>query len=242
MGGAQSTNSSYLSQFSNADVSTNCSSRTVQTQEENQIALSSVNCGGNLSIGTQNSDSSTSCNNTLASAVAGKAVTMQEAKAVAGFMSTSPSKASNASTTEQTVKQTLAARCSNDVSQVLKGESYTLTDVNVAGACNIDTQENSTRFACIQNLTQNSDLSATVKQTAKAKSVGALGALLAILLICIVVFIGPEIGASFLIPKPHPDFEQNRLEKMGERCAKAKGDVAALKEQAAARAPASPAQ
>lgn len=238
MGGAQSTNSSYLSQFTNADVSTNCSSRTLQEQKDNVIQIGQMTCKGTMRIGVQDANSVVSCSNTLASSVAGKAMTMQDAKAVAGFMSTSSSKTSNANTTEQGVRQALAARCSNDVSQVLSGEQYQLTNVEVDGDCDFNTQQQSTSFACVQNATQNSDLTATVKQTAKSKSVGALGALLAILMICIVVFMGPEIAASFLIPKPHPDFQQNELDKMGQVCAKLKGDVSALKAEAEAAAPA----
>lgn len=235
MGGAQSTNSSYLSQFTNADVSTNCSSRTLQKQEANTVNVDGMKCNGKMNIGVEDASATVSCNNSLSSSVAGKAITMQDAKAVAGFMSTSSSKASNANTTEQGVRQALSARCSNDVTQVLKGENYTLQNLEIDGDCNLGVLQGSASFSCVQNATQNSDLTATVKQTAKAKSVGALGALLAILLICIVVFIGPEIGASFLIPKPHPDFEQNELDKMGQVCAKLKGEVSALKAEAGAR-------
>lgn len=232
MGATQSTNSSYLSQYASTTESSDCSAKVNQSIDNDNIVLSNIQCGGDINVGTQKVASNVNCQSDMNATIAAKAASMQSAKAVEGFLGVGSSKASNSVDLQQSMATHLAARCSADVNQEILNTPFTLSNIKAKGDCKILQQGADSKFACVHNAMSSIDMSATTQQKAIAKNQGALGALIMIFLICVAVFVLPEVGLSFLIPKAHKDFEGMQLNDMAQKCAQLKGKLAALKKGA----------
>lgn len=230
MGNAQASNSAYLSQYSQVQQSANCSQSIAQKIDGDKVVTGAIDCTGDVNIGTNsNPNAQAKCQNNLTAAIVAKSAMMQGATATAGFLSTSGSKSSNASDTQQAVSQQMQARCSQDINQQIGNESYNIASIKSKGDCNI--LSNSTvdaKFVCMQQVASNITQQASVKQTAKATSKGITGALWALAAVIIALFVLPEIAVSFLIPKASPDYEGVEITDLEIYCEQLKGQVQAL--------------
>ena len=231
--GATASNTAYLSQNVNVNISDKCSAQNVQTSKYNAYEIGTDDCKDSK-IGNQTMSAFVNCNNSQQSNVAAKAAVMQDAKAIASAMGIGKASSSNSSDIQQGINQQMSATCSGLYNQNVEFNLYKIGNIS-GDTCEIQDQVMNTQFSCQNSTASNITMSATTTQKAEAKQRSGLGIMIMMFLMAALMIFGPEMALTALIPKPGKHVPDTLVPDLEARVGELKGQVAAAEGMLRAR-------
>ena len=223
--GATASNTAYLSQNVNVNITDSCSAQNVQKSKNNTYNIEGIDCD-DTSLGNQTMSAFVNCNNSQQSNVAAKAAVMQDAKAVANAMGIGKASSSNSSDIQQGIQQQMSATCSGLYNQGVTDNVYNIGKIT-GKTCEIQDQMMNTQFTCQNTTASNISLTASVTQKAEAKQRSGLGIMIMMFLMAALMIFGPEMAMTALIPKPGKHVPDTLVPDLEARVGELKGQVAA---------------
>jgi hypothetical protein len=198
-------NSAYFMSNMIQEPSENCSAAAVQTLQGNELNIGTMQCSGDVNIGSNIVAQTANCTNNIVVAATSKAMSMQKANASTTCANLFPwtcdgSAASmNSSDMQSAIAQYMNARCDATINQSIKGEKYTMNYLNGAN-CSIITNNADQKFYCINSLTAQASSDQSASQTATATVVddGGMGLVLIVVAIAIAIVIFMTSGVRMV--------------------------------------------
>lgn len=235
------TNSAYLNQTSDINLTSSCSAQGVQVAKDIEYDIDSIKCKGGIDIGGQVMNAAANCNNQQSAAAIARTQVMQDAETVQQALGLSPGGSSNNSLDLiQTQAETLTARCSGSYNQHIENETFKIGDIESSKACNIGTQNMNQQFACIQGQQASIDEDAEANQTAKSVVKNNLWVFILLAVVFAGMAIIPELMLTSLLPKGGESVPDTTVPDLEMKCGLLKGQVATLQGQVMARSAATP--